>query len=477
MNIGAIGESKLQISNHNSPLLKSPKEKTQQLNGKIQTEQTDIISNLPSDIQNLITRYLELSNLSHMKLVSKSWRTLVIPEIRLEKMASRIQCLLGVKHPRAEQLENHIQKLIDKVYKLANSMNEIPGFEGNSSFPDSILLSFSSTKTEDIEKLAQWYNTVYNNRDAFIIWQILAQNIGEEKPLYSGDMEEIENCLPKIKEWCEKHQDRIDALGSLDLSNLGLNSLPESIVPFLKELVELSLAHNNLTHLPRNINQLKSLSWLNLGENNLNGLTPNIGKLSHLEGLLLNDNQFKSLPKEITRMSKLSILILNNNRINTLPKCINQIKNLKVLSLRNNNLSSLPRQMAQMLTLASLDLAENQFSSLNVIYKLTSLESLNLSGNTFNHLSSKIGQLLNLKALVINNNNLIKLPDTLWGLSSLEILGLFNNKLTRVSSKINQLKSLKGLNLLENPLTSLPKGIRLLPNIEKLYLPTIDLEF
>ncbi|MGZ6330590.1 MAG: leucine-rich repeat domain-containing protein [Parachlamydiaceae bacterium] len=392
-------------------------------------------------------------------------------------MALRIQCPLGVKHPRAELIENHTQELVAKTYKLADSINGIPGFEGNSSFPETILLSFSSTKTEDIEKLAQWYHTVYSNRDAFIIWQILAENIGEKKPHYSGEMEEIENCLPKIKEWCEKHQNRMDALQSLDLSNLGLNSLPESIIPFLKGLIELSLANNNLTHLPKNINKLENLCWLNLEKNKLNELIPEIGELVYLEELLINDNQIKSLPNEITRLSKLSVLMLYNNQINTLPKNIKAIENLKVLSLRNNNLSSLPRQMARLPTLTSLDLADNRFSSLNVIYKLTSLESLNLSGNAFNHLSSKIGRLLNLKALVINNNNLSKLPDTLWGLSSLEILGLFNNKLTSVSSKIGQLKSLKGLNLLENPLTTLPKEIRSLPNMEKLYLPAIDLEF
>jgi Leucine-rich repeat (LRR) protein len=116
----------------------------------------------------------------------------------------------------------------------------------------------------------------------------------------------------------------------LDLQNLGLTSLPESIgdaksvrslwlqnnllealPPSIRRvagLKVLSLWWNRLKTVPNEIGHLANLEQLDLSDNNLVMLSPSLGNLSRLKSIDLSGNEALALPPEVLRGSPASIL-------------------------------------------------------------------------------------------------------------------------------------------------------------------------
>lgn len=84
----------------------------------------------------------------------------------------------------------------------------------------------------------------------------------------------------------------------LDLSNLGLTTLPESLGQ-LTQLRHLRLFDNALTTLPEWIGQLTQLQRLNLTRNRLTSLPESLRRLKMLEELYLHNNDALGLPREV----------------------------------------------------------------------------------------------------------------------------------------------------------------------------------
>jgi Leucine-rich repeat (LRR) protein len=95
---------------------------------------------------------------------------------------------------------------------------------------------------------------------------------------------------------------------------------------------------------------------------------------------------------------------------------------------------------------------------------------------------AEIGNLINLKKLVLSRNNLTSLPSEIGRLCNLQSLILCDNSLTSLPAEIGRLCNLQELNLENNSLTSLPHALTLrgcyncpeeigkLCNLQKLYL-------
>jgi len=90
------------------------------------------------------------------------------------------------------------------------------------------------------------------------------------------------------------------------------------------------------------------------------------------------------------------------------------------------------------------------------IYRLVSLNYLEISGTTLSTIDSDVQKLENLTALVLCNNQLTNLPDEVGKLSKLKLLNVSNNKLESVPEIIGQLCELDTLNLGMNMLKSVP---------------------
>ncbi len=95
---------------------------------------------------------------------------------------------------------------------------------------------------------------------------------------------------------------------------------------------------------------------------------------------------------------------------------------------------------------------------------ILSLTTLMLIDNNLTTLPESIGKLINLRVLYLECNNLTALPESIGNLD-LTFLDVSNNKLTVLPESIGKLTSLARLNLWGNPIKSLPPKLRHLRRI------------
>lgn len=124
---------------------------------------------------------------------------------------------------------------------------------------------------------------------------------------------------------------------------------------------------------------------------------------AHVSHLDLRNNRLKKIPNEICDMPLLSEIKLDYNFLTQLPYGLHRLKNLTLLSASQNLLKSLPKTLFE----GNLKLEHLQFND-----------------NKLSKLTSKIGSLMNLKSLMLQNNTIYALPVSLYKLSKLEELGL-----------------------------------------------------
>ncbi|XP_015510630.1 leucine-rich repeat protein 1 isoform X1 [Neodiprion lecontei] len=134
---------------------------------------------------------------------------------------------------------------------------------------------------------------------------------------------------------------RLNQLRSLDLSKNCIRSLPVELGS-LPNLAELCLAENQLGKSPP-----KSWAWLNghamkknlitldLGRNELRWIPPYIGKLIALRTLSLNHNLLSSLPFNIGFLSSLRFFSLQENLLDMLPGSVQRL-HLETIDVSGN---------------------------------------------------------------------------------------------------------------------------------------------
>ncbi len=206
----------------------------------------------------------------------------------------------------------------------------------------------------------------------------------------------------------------------LDLSKLGLTSLPESI----GELT-LDLSGNRLTSAAESFGNVISLEELNLSDNQLTSLPDWLGKLTNLKALYLSGNRLTRLTKSIGNVTSLEELDLSNNQLTSLP---DRLGNLKALYVSHNKLTSLPDWLGRLYDLKALYLSDNQLTSLPDCFGwLSRLKALDLSHNQLTSLPDSLGKLTNLQSLDLSENHLKSLPVGIRGLRTLTHLFLHEN--------------------------------------------------
>lgn len=121
--------------------------------------------------------------------------------------------------------------------------------------------------------------------------------------------------------------------------------------------------------------------------------------------------------------------------------------------------------------LESVLLENNNLVSLpDSICSLTKLKTIYIPYNQITSLPENMGDLVNLKQLNLNSNKLTDLPDSLFELGSLQSMYLGNNQIQSVSEDIGKLSGLMSLRLGSNQLTSLPESIGSLSKLQELLL-------
>jgi hypothetical protein len=127
----------------------------------------------------------------------------------------------------------------------------------------------------------------------------------------------------------------------LDLSDLGLSSLPSVIMNELTFLTELNLSSNYLRTLPRNFWNLCNLQMLDCRNNQLEIIpVEGIQLVEHLAVLDLSNNKLFALPHQIRNMRNLRILNCANNNFEALPACLEGLGNATRLDFSRNCINS-----------------------------------------------------------------------------------------------------------------------------------------
>ncbi|KAG7197365.1 hypothetical protein KM043_018472 [Ampulex compressa] len=175
---------------------------------------------------------------------------------------------------------------------------------------------------------------------------------------------------------------RFTNLNSLDISNCGLNRLPD----FLGDcpLSCLIAKHNNLSNdsLPKTFDNLPGLRELNLSGNRLTDFPEQVLDLTALKYLYLGGNNITEITKDIWKLQRLQVLSIGGNMLTDVPSTLGQLKSLQALVLCDNMLESLPSSIASLTNLKSLLLHKNRLRTLPTeIITLKCLTELSLRDN------------------------------------------------------------------------------------------------
>lgn len=150
-----------------------------------------------------------------------------------------------------------------------------------------------------------------------------------------------------------------------------------------------------------------------------------------LEVLDLSNNQLSSLPSELIQLRKLKIIFASNNLFKALPEVLGQCPNLEMVGFKSNQIkhvseSSLPKQLRWLI------LTDNELEMLpNSLGERPRMQKLALAGNKLTTLPENLSNLHNLELVRISANQLTECPDHLLGLPKLSWLAFSGNPFSR----------------------------------------------
>ncbi|XP_070778826.1 protein flightless-1 homolog isoform X2 [Enoplosus armatus] len=275
-----------------------------------------------------------------------------------------------------------------------------------------------------------------------------------------------------------EHVKCMSSLRWLKLNRTGLCYLPEELAS-LQKLEHLSVSHNSLTTLHGELSSLPNLRAVVARANNLknSGVPDDIFQLDDLSVLDLSYNQLTEIPRDLENSRNMLVLNLSHNSIDSIP---NQLQlpamvALQTLHLRNTQRtqSNMPTSLEGLTHLADVDLSCNDLTRVpECLYSLGSLKRLNLSSNQISELSLCIDQWTQLETLNLSRNQLTSLPSAICKLSKLKKLYLNSNKLDfdGVPPSVGKLSSLTEFMAANNNLELIPEGLCRCGKLKKLVL-------
>ena len=147
-----------------------------------------------------------------------------------------------------------------------------------------------------------------------------------------------------------------------------------------------------------------------------------------LEILDLSGNNIKALPDDFARLSKLQILFLSDNDFTVFPKVLAQCPALTMIGFKANKIARLPEHALPMQT-----------------------RWLILTDNKLTHLPDSIGDLTHLRKLMLAGNELQSLPSSFSNCCALELLRISANQLSVFPGAVLELPKLAWLAFSGNP--------------------------
>lgn len=149
-----------------------------------------------------------------------------------------------------------------------------------------------------------------------------------------------------------------------------------------------------------------------------------------LEVLDLSNNQLSSLPKELCQLHQLKIIFASNNAFEVLPEVLGQCANLEMVGFKSNRIHTVPSN-ALPPKLRWLILTDNRIERLpNSLGERPRMQKLALAGNRLTELPQTLSDLHQLELIRISANQLSAFPDQLLNLPKLAWLAFAGNPFT-----------------------------------------------
>lgn len=206
---------------------------------------------------------------------------------------------------------------------------------------------------------------------------------------------------------------------------------------------------------------------VNLSGYNLTDITLLTRLSSNVTSLNLSNNKIKEIPAGLLAgKTKLEQFYIENNEVKDIPaNLFKDTAKLDWISFAGNNLTSIEKNdFAGLDNLTILDLGSNAIESIEAgaFDSLTKLDDFGLGSNKLTDLPSDLMKSMGatLESISLDNNELVKIPDTVEQLQALQTLAIFNNKITNLDNiDFSKLPNLKVLNLKSNEIKELPSNM------------------
>ncbi len=163
----------------------------------------------------------------------------------------------------------------------------------------------------------------------------------------------------------------------------------------------------------------------------------------------------ETFPPEIFDLAdSLEILDLSNNRLSRLPDDLGRLKKLRILFLSQNLFKEVPQVLAHCTELTMIGFKSNQIIHFDEKSLPPKVRWLILTDNKIEKLPDSIGELKRLQKLMLAGNRLTSLPDSMSACIELELIRLSANRLETLPPWLFTLPQLAWLACAGNPFTN-----------------------
>jgi len=125
---------------------------------------------------------------------------------------------------------------------------------------------------------------------------------------------------------------------------------------------------------------------------------------------------------------------------------------LTFLDVSNSNIHLFPNITKSSESINELNISNNKIVNYPTDLNLKKLDTFNGSHNELDDSIFKdLSNANNIKTMILNNNNIAKVPESIENFNALEFLDLSSNKLTEINNNFYYLTKIENLNISQNP--------------------------
>lgn len=178
----------------------------------------------------------------------------------------------------------------------------------------------------------------------------------------------------------------------------------------------------------------------------------------------------KVVKQHFETAQKTGVLQITQQRLQEFPPHLRDFPNvLRTLDLSENRFATLPEAIGHFTLLKHLNVNANRLTELpEALALLVKLETLSAINNLIGpRLPVALSQLVNLKKVLLSNNQIAEFPVQLCGLRHLDLVDLSRNKLTAIPSAVGTLQAVE-LNVNQNQVAVLAEELAECPRLKVL---------